>query len=283
MIPPVVDASFLAEHPGVVLADVRWYLEGRDALAAYLDGHLPGAVFIDLNAHLAGAPSADAGRHPLPAPEVFAEGMRLAGIGDDSVVVAYDDAGGATAGRLVWLLRSLGLDAALLDGGLDAWAGPLETGLPDAPAPGAFTARPWAASDLATVDDACQSALVLDGRAPARYRGESEPVDARAGHIPGARNAFFGDNLGPDKRFRSAEELRARFAELGVTDAAGAIVYCGSGVTACHTLLAMELAGLGRGRLYPGSWSQYAGTDRPAATGPEPGSRPPLDSRRTTR
>nr|NLI51108.1 sulfurtransferase [Propionibacterium sp.] len=275
--PVVVDAAWLADHPEVVLCDVRWYLDGRDGRTAYLSGHLPGAVFVDLDAHLAAPASVEGGRHPLPAPEVFAEGMRAAGISDDSVVVGYDDAGGAVAGRLVWLLRALGVDAAVLDGGLAAWRGPLAEGPEDAPARGDFTARPWAPADLATIDDACTAPLVLDARAPERYRGETEPVDARAGHIPGALSAFFGDNLNPDKTFRSPAELRRRFAALGVTDATDVVCYCGSGVNACHNLIALEHAGLGRGRLYPGSWSQYAATERPAATGPEPGGRPAID------
>lgn len=276
-IPVVVDATWLADHPEAVLCDVRWYLDGRDGRIAYLSGHLPGAVFVDLDAHLAAPASVEGGRHPLPTPEVFAEGMRAAGISDDSLVVAYDDAGGAVAGRLVWLLRALGVDAALLDGGLGAWPGRLAEGPEDAPARGAFTARPWLPADLATIDDACTAQLVLDARAPERYRGETEPVDARAGHIPGALSAFFGDNLNPDKTFRSPEELRRRFAALGVTDATDVVSYCGSGVNACHTLVAMEHAGLGRGRLYPGSWSQYAGTERPAAIGAESGARPAID------
>jgi len=267
-IPPVVSREWLAEHPDAVVADVRWYLGGRDGHAAYLAGHLPGAVFVDLNTRLAGPPSAAAGRHPLPTPEAFAADMSAVGIGDGSVVVAYDDAGGAYAGRLVWMLRLLGMDAALLDGGIDAFAGTLETG-PVEPAAGRFTARGWSASDLASIDDACGEPMVLDARAPERYRGESEPVDPRAGHIPGARNAFFGGNLNPDKTFKTPDELRARFTDLGITDAAGVVSSCGSGVTACHNLIALEYAGLGRGRLYVGSWSQYSATERPVATGPE--------------
>lgn len=276
MIPPVVDAAWLVEHPDAVVADVRHYLDGRDARADYLTGHLPGAVFVEMDRWLAAPATPEFGRHPLPTPEVFAEGMRACGISDDSVVVAYDDAGGAFAGRLVWMLRMLGQDAALLDGGLTSWAGPLDEGNLQ-PTPGDFTPRPWPPTDLATIDDACTAELVLDARAPARYRGESEPLDPRAGHIPGARNAFFGQNLTAEQAFRPPDELRERFAELGVTDASQVVAYCGSGVTACHNLIAMEHAGLGRGRLYVGSWSQYAATERPAATGPEPGSRPVID------
>lgn len=276
MISPVVDLTWLADHPEAVLVDVRWYLDGRSGTDAYANGHIPGAVFVDLNAVLAAEPTREAGRHPLPTPEVFAEGMREAGISDGSTVVAYDDAGGANAGRLVWLLRLLGLDAAVLDGGLAAWESELDKGFTVVER-GDFAARPWAPDDLATIDDACTNELVIDARAPERYRGETEPVDSRAGHIPGALNAPFSGNLNADGRFLSPEALAERFAELGITDATAVVAYCGSGVTACHNLIAMEYAGLGRGRLYPGSWSQYAGTDRPAALGPEPGERPVID------
>lgn len=265
MIPPVVDVSWLAEHPDAVVADVRWYLDGRSGRAAYDGGHLPGAVWIDLNSVLAGPPTAEDGRHPLPTPEDFAAGLRAAGVSDHTPVVAYDDAGGMAAGRLVWLLRMLGHDAALLDGGLAAFVGELDL-TPADPEPGTFTARAWPAAGLADIDEAASGEVVIDARAPERYRGETEPIDARAGHIPGARSAFFAENLAADGCFRSPAELRDRFAALGITDATDLISYCGSGVTACHNLIAAEYAGLGRGRLYPGSWSAYAATDRPAAT-----------------
>lgn len=274
-IPPVVDAAWLADHPDAVVADVRWYLDGRSGRDAHAAGHLPGAVFVDLDAVLAAPASPEGGRHPLPAPQVFADGMAATGIGDSAVVVAYDDAGGASAGRLVWLLRMLGVDAALLDGGVRAWTGDLEEG-PVTPRPAIFTARPWDPSMLATIDDAATASIVVDSRAGERYRGEAEPIDARAGHIPGAVNVPFTGNLA-DGRFLDPDALRARWAEAGITDAAGVVVYCGSGVTACHNLIALEHAGLGRAQLYPGSWSQYASTERPAATGPEPGERPPVD------
>lgn len=268
MIAPVVSVSWLADHPEAVVADVRWYLDGRSGLAAHTADHLPGSVFVDLDAVLAASASAAEGRHPLPDPEVFAAGMRAAGISDDSVVVAYDDAGGMSAGRLVWMLRVLGVDAALLDGGITAWEGELVTGEGAASAPGSFTARDWPADRLATIDDAAggPEAVVIDARAPERFRGEVEPIDPRAGHIPGAINVPFAGNL-VRRRFLSPDELRERFAAHGITDAADTIVYCGSGVTACHDLLALEYAGLGQGRLYPGSWSAYAATDRPAAVG----------------
>lgn len=275
MIPPVVPATFLSEHPGAVLVDVRYTPTGGPDVEGYSAGHLPGAVFVDMDAVLAGPSSPETGRHPLPEPQAFADGMSALGIGDASVVVAYDDAGGAFAGRLVWLLRMLGVDAALLDGGLAHGGSALEEGLVTREA-AHFSPRPWPPEALATIDDAATAPVVADARAPERYRGEVEPLDPRAGHIPGAINIPFAGNL-VDGRFRSPEELRERYAAHGITDAAGVVVSCGSGVTACHDLIAMEYAGLGRGQLYPGSWSQWAATDRPAATGPEPGSKASID------
>lgn len=276
MIPVVVDSAWLAAHPDAVVADVRHKLGKGPQRDAYLAGHLPGATFVDLDAALAATPSAEGGRHPLPEPAAFAEAMAAAGIGEDDVVVAYDDAGGAFAARLVWLLRLAGVDAALLDGGLQGWDGDLPGGAVERPA-ATFGTRPWDPGLLATIDDASTAPIVVDARAGERYRGESEPMDARAGHIPGAVNLPFAENLGPDGRFAEPEQLRRRFVQAGITDAAGIVVYCGSGVTACHNLIALEHAGLGRAQLYPGSWSQYAGTERPVATGAEPGSRPSVD------
>ena len=272
MLPPVVDPSWLREHrEEVVLADVRWYLDGRSGRAAYDAGHLPGAVFVDLDRWLAAHAGPGAGRHPLPEPEVFAEGMAALGIGDGDPVVAYDDAGGVIAARLVWMLRVTGHDAALLDGGTAAWDGPLEQAVPER-APAVFTARPWPAERLAAVDDALDpAAVVLDARDPERYRGDREPVDPRAGHVPGAVNVPCRANLDADGRFLPVEQLRAPFAAAGVTADSDVVSYCGSGVTACHNLLALELAGLPQGRLYPGSWSQYsADQDRPVAVGDRP-------------
>ena len=269
MIDPVVDLSEVRARPGsVIFADVRHYLDGRSGRAAYDRGHLPGAIFVDVDHDLAAPGSAAEGRHPLPSPEAFAERMARLGGGDDDTVIAYDDAGGVMAARLVWMLRVTGHDAALLDGGVEAYAGELETAAPDRTR-AAFTARPWPAERLAGVEDATSgSFVVLDARQPERFRGESEPIDPRAGHIPGARNLPCRENLGTDGRFLPAVLLRERFAAAGVTAGASVVSYCGSGVTACHNLLALERSGLGPGRLYPGSWSQYSATDRPAATGP---------------
>ncbi|MEW6581713.1 MAG: sulfurtransferase [Actinomycetota bacterium] len=269
MISPVVDLAWLDAHRAdVVVADVRWYLDGRSGRDAYAQGHLPGAVFVDLDRWLAGPASPAEGRHPLPDPAVFAEGMARLGIGDADTVVAYDDDGGVVAARLVWLLRASGRDAALLDGGLRAYRGPLDTGEPQRP-PAAFTPRPWPAHLLADVDAAADPAnVVLDARDPARYRGETEPVDPRAGHIPGARNVPCRENVAADGTLLPVAELRRRFRAAGVVEGVPVISYCGSGVTACHNLLALEHAGLGPGRLYPGSWSQYSHVaDLPVATG----------------
>ncbi|MGZ6708061.1 MAG: sulfurtransferase [Solirubrobacteraceae bacterium] len=262
MIGPVVDAAWLRARLGeVVVADVRWYLDGRSGRAAYDAGHLPGAVFVDLDAVLTAPASVESGRHPLPDAEHFARAIGALGIEDGSVVVAYDDAGGTVAARLVWMLRALGEPAALLDGGIGAWDGPLSTEAA-APPPGAFTARPWPAALLASADDAGDPAnRVLDARAGERYRGEVEPVDAQAGHIPGAVNVPARSLLDDDGRFLAPAVLRERLAGADVA-------YCGSGVTACHVLLAIEHAGLPPARLYPGSWSQWSGDPtRPVARG----------------
>jgi len=266
--------SWVDERTGpVVLADVRWYLDGRSGRAAYDAGHIPGAVFVDLDRWLAGEASPESGRHPLPEPETFAAGMSALGIGEDSRVVAYDDEGGVIAARLVWMLRVTGHEAALLDGGLQTYHGPLERDAPRS-VKATFTPRPWPPHRLADIDDASDPAnTVIDARAPERYRGDLEPVDARAGHIPGARNVACRANLDQAGRFLPAETLRHQFLAAGMTDGKSTISYCGSGVTACHNLIAMELAGFGGGRLYAGSWSQYShASTRPVATGSAPGS-----------
>jgi thiosulfate/3-mercaptopyruvate sulfurtransferase len=267
MVPPVVDMSWVeASSAEIVLADVRWYVDGRSGREAYERGHLHGAVFVDLDRWLAGDPRAGRGRHPLPEPESFAAGMSALGIGDASAVVGYDDEGGVIAARLVWMLRAIGHDAALLDGGLKAYEGPLETGYPVV-AGAQFTARQWPAELLADIHDAAHPTnVVLDARAIERYQGKVEPVDPRAGHIPGAVSLPCRENLDQDGRFLPVKALRERFEAAGVQDGASVVSYCGSGVTACHNLLALEYCGLGQGRLYPGSWSEYSATDRPVAT-----------------
>jgi thiosulfate/3-mercaptopyruvate sulfurtransferase len=275
VIAPVVDPSFLATHPAAVLADVRWYLDGRDGRAAFEAAHLPGAVWVDLETALAAHDRpATEGRHPFPSPEAFAAAMGALGIGDDTVVVAYDDAGGITAGRMVTMLRMLGRDAAVLNGGLTAWVAagnPVATGPAVAPSPAAFTTVAWPADRFATAqetgDHAASGGAVLDARAAERFTGEVAVVDPRPGHVPGARNAPWASVLGPDGRFRSPEDLRAHFAALGA-DHGDTIAYCGSGVSACMNALAMELAGLTPPKLYVASWSGWsADPERPAELG----------------
>jgi thiosulfate/3-mercaptopyruvate sulfurtransferase len=269
MISPVVDVAWVrSRRERVVLADVRWYLDGRSGREAFGRGHLPGAVFVDLDAWLAGAASPRDGRHPLPDPGVFARGMSGLGIADGDTVIGYDDAGGVVAARLVWMLRAIGHDAAVLDGGLAAWDGPWETEVVDRPT-AVFTPRAWPVDRLADLDDAADpDRVVIDARDPARFRGDLEPIDARPGHIPGARSVPCRDNLDGTGRFLPPEVLRERFRAAGVVDGDAVVSYCGSGVTACHNLIALELAGLGAGRLYPGSWSQYSHrVDLPAAVG----------------
>lgn len=272
VLPPVVDPSWLADHLGeVCVLDVRWYLDGRSGHDAYRAGHVPGARWVDLDRVLAGPPG-PRGRHPLPSPERFARGMAALGVCSGRPAVAYDDSGNMAAARAVWMLRVLGHPAALLDGGLGAWPGPLETEEPP-PSPGDFATpvAEWPRDAVVHADELASVGLLLDARAPERFRGEVEPVDPRAGHVPGARNCHWADNLGPDGRFLSPEVLAERFRALGVgAPAASVAVYCGSGVSACHDLLALEHAGLGPGRLYPGSWSEWsADPARPVATGDE--------------
>ncbi len=273
---PIVAPAWLAEHyDEVLVADVRWYLDGRSGRAAFEAGHLPGAVFVDLDADLsaAGPDRPTDGRHPLPTPASFAAAMSDLGIGDGTAVVAYDDSGGGTAGRLVWMLRVTGHDAALLDGGLGGSSGPVETG-PSRSRPAApFTPTPWPRSALMDADEVADaatsgSAVVLDARSAERYRGEAEPVDARSGHIPGARSAPWAANLDAHRHFLPPTELRARFATLGAVPGTEVIAYCGSGVSACANLLALEQAGIGGAKLFVASWSGWAADPRrPAATG----------------
>jgi thiosulfate/3-mercaptopyruvate sulfurtransferase len=270
---PIIDRAWLDQNRDhVVLVDSRWYLDGRSGLEAYQAGHLPGAIFIDLDDWLAAPGSPEHGRHPLPAPEIFADGMARHGISDDSVVVAYDDAGGVIAARLVWMLRSIGRAAALLDGGVNAYDGPLEVGSAPPRAPGTFSVRPWPQSSLAEIDEVVDFAgVVIDARNRDRYEGAPDPVDPRFGHIPGAQSIPCRANLDANGFLLDPAQVRSAFTEAGVEPGTPVISYCGSGVTACHNLLTMEWVGLGVGRLFPGSWSQYSNSARPIATGAEPG------------
>lgn len=275
---PLIGVDELAEllgAPATAVCDVRWYLgdPGRGR-REYDEGHVPGAVFVDLAADLADPPdpSGRGGRHPLPTPSRFATTLGRLGISPDHLVVAYDAAGGAVAARLWWMLRSIGHDRVrVLDGGFAAWVEAGHAVSTDVAAPDPVT-RDHPAPDAwrGTVDaDAVARSVeagttVIDARAAERYRGDHEPIDPRAGHVPGAVNLPHLDTLGADGRHRPVAELRERFSGLGPTP----VVYCGSGVTACHDLLAMEVAGVTDGRLYPGSWSDWsADPDRPVATG----------------
>lgn len=250
------------------MADCRWYLDGRPGRVAFEEGHIPGAVFVDLETRLSGKGGPEVGRHPLPSPLHFAQGMSESGIGDGATVIAYDDAGGVIAARLVWMLRALGENAALLDGGIQIFKGALQTGSHFL-AKANFSVRPWPADRLADIDDASDTKkIVIDARNRDRYRGEFDPIDSRSGHIPGAVNVPCRENINADGTYLPVQILRKRFEDAGVKAGEDVISYCGSGVTACHNLLTMEYVGLGQGRLFPGSWSQYSHVpDRPVSTG----------------
>jgi thiosulfate/3-mercaptopyruvate sulfurtransferase len=272
---PLVDAAWLAGHladPRLRVIDFRWD-QDRPGRPGYESGHIPGAVFVDLEAEGSSGRGTGGGRHPLPERHAFEEAMRTAGVDRDSLVVVYDDHNGFTACRLWWMLRHVGHDAvAVLDNGLAGWAGPLETGSPPVPR-GDFVAgdpRTAMTLDYEEVRRLPGDAVLLDARQAARYRGEIEPVDPRAGHIPGARSAPWAGNLAESGRLRSPGELRRRFRELGVREGAEVVAYCGSGVSACLNLLALEVAGLPGARLYPGSWSDWSTKPgAPVATGDE--------------
>ena len=278
---PLTDVNALAHALAgpmpPVLLDVRWRLGGPPGIESYLAGHLPRAVFVDLDTELAAEPG-PAGRHPLPPARRFEAAMRRAGVCTGSTVVVYDEAAGTVAARAWWLLRYFGhRDCRVLDGGFRAWAaagGQVATGEGAAPGGGNFTATPgqMPVLDADAAASLARRGALLDARARERYRGEREPVDPVAGHIPGALSAPTTANVGPDGRFLAAAGLRARFATLGAPAGAGLVgVYCGSGVTAAHEVLALELAGI-PASLYVGSWSNWvADPARPVATGPEPG------------
>jgi thiosulfate/3-mercaptopyruvate sulfurtransferase len=260
-----------ADRDRTVLLDVRWALGDRHGREHYLAGHLPGAVFVDLEIELADPPSAAEGRHPLPSLQRLQSAARRWGVSDGDAVVAYDATGGLAAARAWWLLRWGGLtDVRLLDGGLDAWrraGGPIETG-DVVPEPGDVTLT-GEAMPVLTIDEAAAMpsfGVLLDARAGERYRGEVEPVDPRAGHVPGALSAPTTENLAPDGTFLPVVELRERFAALGARPGRTVGVYCGSGVTAAHEVAALAAAGIDAA-LWPGSWSQWSAVpDRPLAT-----------------
>jgi thiosulfate/3-mercaptopyruvate sulfurtransferase len=274
LVSPAALAEDLAGESGPVLLDVRWRLGGPPGRDSYREGHLPGAVFVDLDRDLA-APPGPAGRHPLPDPTAFTDAMRAAGVSQDRPVVVYDDRDATAAARGWWLLRYHGHQhVRVLDGGYQAW---LAAGLPVSTAdpagkPGDFTARPghMPVLDAAGAESTARTGMLLDARAGERYRGEQELIDPVAGHIPGAVSAPTADNVNPDGTFRAAAALADRFARLcslGGTTPGRWGAYCGSGVTAAHEVLALALAGI-PAALYVGSWSNWISDPaRPVATG----------------
>ena len=265
----VAELADRLDDADVVVCDVRFYLadhgQGR---REYDAGHIPGARFVDLHTELAGGPGG--GRHPLPELGDFVAVLKRAGVGPGTQVVAYDSAGGAIASRLWWMLRSISHGrVAVLDGGYPAWVAAGHAISTDEPTVTPSSYPPPAGwTGVVDADAVAESVLhggaVIDSRSPDRYRGEHEPIDSQAGHIPGAINLFHGDNLGPDGFHLPVGELAQRFSVAGTS----AIVYCGSGVTACHNLLALSLVGRAGARLYPGSWSEWSSDpSRPVATG----------------
>lgn len=274
------DATAADAAEDLVVADVRWAPQGH-AREGYAHGHLPGAICVDVDADLAAPAFEGPGRHPLPSPAAFAATMSRLGIGDRTPVIAYDDVGGWVAARLWWMLRVLDHEVALLDlPSLEAWTaedGALETGPPRAAAPAAFTRAPWPSDrvvDAATVRRALRerSAVLLDARSPERYRGETEQIDPVAGHVPGAVSAEWAGNLDEEGGLLDPGALSHRYEALGARPGGETIASCGSGITASFALFAMERAGLGLGRLYEGSWSDWiSDRSRPVATGPDPG------------
>ncbi|WP_136587529.1 sulfurtransferase [Microbacterium hydrothermale] len=261
----------------VRVLDVRWRLDRPDGRPDYREGHIPGAQYVALDRDLAahGASSSE-GRHPLPSVDHLQATARRWGIDAGDTVVVYDDANNMASARAWWLLRYAGLtDVRLLDGAYRAWVDAgfaQEEGDAATPAPGtvdlAYGALP--VLELDDVADVAAEGLLLDARAGERYRGETEPIDPRAGHVPGAVSAPTTENVGADGRFRSPDDLRARFRLLGADDGMSVGVYCGSGVTAAHQAVALTLAGF-EPRLYPGSWSQWSNhPELPVATGPAP-------------
>ncbi|GAA3530057.1 sulfurtransferase [Amycolatopsis ultiminotia] len=276
LISPTGLAAFPADRRPVVL-DVRWRLGGPPGAESYREGHLPGAVFVDLDTALA-APPGEGGRHPLPEPADLQRALRDAGVRAGWPVVVYDDADGSVAARAWWLLRWAGhAEVAVLDGGYAAWQAedrPVTAEVPS-PEPGDIEVRPGGMPVL-TAEDAAALAhdgVLFDARAHQRYTGETEPVDPRAGHIPGAVNAPSSGHVGADGRWRSPVELAERFAELGLDADTPAGAYCGSGVTASSVVLALEVAGHPKpAALYAGSWSHWSrDPHRPAATGSDRG------------
>lgn len=265
-------ATYIATEDVRVL-DCRWYLgEPNKGNSEYRIAHLPGAMYVSLDADLSG--SGGPGRHPLPPHEAFAVTLAQLGITKSTRVVAYDDRGGAIASRLWWMMTDQGHnEATVLDGGIQGWINSGYRTTTEVPtyAHGDFATREWSeVSDRAAVAARSADSVLIDARSLERYTGEEEPVDPKAGHIPGAVSLPQSENLNTDLTFLSPKALRHRFASIGVVDDTETIAQCGSGVTACHHVLAMEIAGLPRPSLYVGSWSDWSSADLPVAVGESP-------------
>lgn len=278
LVSPVELDAMLRDRDDLVVLDVRWRLDQPDGRPAFRDGHVPGAVYVDLETELAAPADPALGRHPLPTREALQDAARGWGLRDGDAVVVLDDLGGMSAARAWWLLRHAGVaDVRVLDGGWSAWAAaglPVETGA-TTPERGDVTLD-WGRMPTLELDEVAAFAAdhpLLDARAAERYRGEVEPIDPRAGHIPGAISAPTADSLDVDRRLLSPWALRIRFGELGARVGEPVGVYCGSGVTAAHEALALAVAGF-EPVLYPGSWSQWSAREAlPVATGPTPSGR----------
>lgn len=273
MVAPIVDSDWLQEHlDEVIICDVRYYSDGRAGSVEFRRSRIPGARYVDMNTVLAAPAGPVVGRHPLPPAEEFAQSLSELGVGPDDTVVCYDDEYGYMAPRMVWMLRVLGVESALLNGGLGRWGGGFESGEAAPVTPVDCSLGDWPATETVDADDVAAiikaGGLVFDSRSSDRYRGENEHLDPRAGHIPGAVSLPFTDNYDEDgQEIMSTDRLLERFIEAGVD--ADSVFYCGSGVTACNNILAAEATGLGRPRLYVGSWSGWCTDEtRPGATGP---------------
>ena len=259
----LVSGEWLAAHlDDVRVVDVRWYLNGPPGRSAYEAGHIPGAVWLDVDADLSAPATREDGRHPMPTAEHFAAVLAGVGIAEGTPVVAYDDTGGSTASRLWWMLHVLGEPVAVLDGGLAAWPGVLTAETTTYPAV-TRAARAWPRERFLTADEvAAFEGSIFDARTAIRYADGDPAIDPRPGHIPGAYSAPWAGNLDESGRFRPPAQLRERFGD------GPAVAYCGSGVTACHNLLAMHVAGMTDIALYAGSWSQWGADEtRPIEIG----------------
>ena len=278
---PTVNCCWMNSHlddPDIRIVDTRWFLGQPGAgKLSYEEDHLPGAVFLDLDDDLAA--SEGPGRHPLLTPDDLADLLGRNGIGNHHHVVVYDQGPGAIAARLWWMLRSVGHErVSVLEGGYDRWSGqshPLTTDPADvAPVTYKTGEGPTLTVDRDQLLARLGTVQVIDAREPERYRGETEPIDSVAGHIPTALSAPIADNIGPKGTFKPADVLAAQFSEMGLDPDTPVVSYCGSGVTACHNLLALHIAGYPEGILYPGSWSDWSATGMPVAVGPDPGPPP---------